>query len=94
MEGSIYGGGNILGAKMAGSTLDRMPEGCFSYEKYMNEIHGLLDSIEKKTRPIALDLEGSIRAEKPTFPDSGTQLESNLRAVMNRLEKINDSIVV
>ena len=87
------GMGNEMG-KTAGSTLARMPEMQFSYEKYMNEIHGLIDQIEKKVRPITLDIEGSLRAEKPTFPDSGTQLESNLRAIMNRLERVNDSIIV
>jgi len=86
-----FGPGDI--GKVAGSTLARI-DTQFSYEKYIHEIHCLIDQIEKKTRPVCLDVEGMIRQEKPTFPDSGTLLESSLRAIMNRLETINESIIV
>ncbi len=66
----------------------------FAYEKYISEMHQLITKLEDKIRPCCLDFEGSVRLEKPTFPSSGTRLETELRGVMERLDRVVDAVIL
>lgn len=89
-EQSNYTGTNSASKMMGSSTASRE----FAYEKYISEMHQLISKLEDKIRPVCLDTEGSVRVEKPTFPSSGTRLESELRGVMERLDRVVDAVIL
>lgn len=89
-EQSNYSG-TLSNAKMSGLSAAGREYG---YEKYISEMHQLISKLEDKIRPVCLDFEGSVRVEKPTFPSSGTRLETELRGLMERLDRVVDAVIL